>query len=113
MCFIFFRTGHFLEWKDVICQCFAFSNLEEIELFVKGQSCGRQKWKNGYLEWKDVTYFPGAVTREGGYRNGTAGFRKITTAGVPSRIEAEVFRETQQTAEKQTIILNFSIVDEK
>ena len=24
----------------------------------------------------------------------------------------EIFRETQQTAEKQTIILNFSIVDE-
>ena len=93
---------------------FCFSNLEEIELFVNGQSCGRQKMeKNGYLEWKDVTYFPGAVTAKG-YRNGQLVLeKKITTAGVPSRIEAEIFRETQQTAEKQTIILNFSIVDEK
>ena len=49
------------EGQDIACG--AFSNCEEVELFLNGQSLGKQTMqKNSHLEWK-VKYAPGTLER--------------------------------------------------
>ena len=71
--------GHEGEQVDV----WAYSNCDEVELFVNGRSLGRQQMpRNGHLKWSAV-YKPGSL-RAVGYRNG----RRILTEKIETTGEA-------------------------
>jgi beta-galactosidase len=68
---------------DVWC----YSNAEEVELLLNGQSLGRKTMeKNGHLEWK-VAYTPGTLLARG-YRNGKEiATHRLETTGAPAAIQ--------------------------
>ena len=71
--------GHEGEQVDV----WAYSNCDEVELFVNGRSLGRQKMpRNGHLKWSSV-YKPGSL-RAVGYKNG----RRILTEKIETTGDA-------------------------
>ena len=70
---------------------YLFSNCDEAELFVNGNSMGRIKIEK-YLraEWKDVEFVPGEITAVG-YKNGVETNRKtVKTTGTACELRAEV-----------------------
>lgn len=73
----------------------AYSNCEEVELFLNKKSQGRKKMeKNGHLEWK-VAYTPGTLEAVG-YKGG----KKVLTDVVKTTSEASAL---QLTAHKNTL----------
>ena len=69
-----------------------FSNGDEVELFVNGESLGRKRRAPGLRRfvWKDVVYAPGAI-RAVAYRNGaTWAEETVETTGEAVRLVAEV-----------------------
>lgn len=61
----------------------AFTNCDEVELFVNGKSYGKQildKKENFHLEWESVVYEKGEVVAVG-YRNGKKITSSIKTTG--------------------------------
>ena len=74
--------GHEGEEIDV----WAYSNCDEVELFVNGKSAGKQKMeKNGHLSWK-VKYQPGTL-KAVGYKNGKKTLTEtIATTGKAEKI---------------------------
>ena len=73
------------EGQDI--DVWAFSNCEEVELFLNGVSQGRKKMpKNSHLEWK-VKYAPGVLLARG-YNGGKEILtEKIETTGKPAAIQ--------------------------
>lgn len=72
----------------------AYTNYDEVELFVNGKSKGRQKVeKNGHLKWT-ATYKPGKLEAVG-YKNGKKAAKKvINTTGEASAININVWTES-------------------
>lgn len=70
----------------------AYSNCDEVELFVNGKSLGRKKMtEDSHLEW-DAIYKPG-ILKAVGYKNGKKVVTStVRTAGAASAIEPQVFR---------------------
>lgn len=66
---------------------YCYSNLEEVELFVNGESYGRKPMeRNGYLSWENVIYQPGVLSAKG-YRNGVAVLEKsVETTGYAQKL---------------------------
>jgi len=68
---------------DVWC----YTNLEQVELFLNGQSLGRQQANTRSHEQWNVPYEPGVLSAKG-YRNGeVAAEEKIETTGAPAAIK--------------------------
>ena len=65
----------------------AFSNCEEVELFLNGQSLGKKKMpKNSHLQWL-VKYAPGTLSATG-YTGGKAVTEeKVETTGAPAAVQ--------------------------
>ncbi len=83
--------GHEEEEIDV----WAYSNCDEVELFVNGNTAGRQTMpKNGHLSWH-VVYQPGAL-KAVGYKGG----KKVLTEEIETTEEAAL---TSLTANRTTI----------
>lgn len=65
----------------------AYSNCDEVELFVNGVSQGRKRHERGKISAWNLAYEPG-ILRAVGYRNGAeAAFELHETAGEPDHIE--------------------------
>jgi beta-galactosidase len=89
------------------------SNCEEVELFLKGKSLGRQKMPlNSHLEWK-VKYTPG-VLRARGYKNGKqiAEAREETT-GAPAAVKLIPDRTIINADGEDVSLVTVAIVDAK
>ena len=73
------------EGQDIDVRC--FSNCEEVELFLNGESLGKQTMpKNSHLQWK-VKYAPGTLSAKG-YKGGRViAEEKVETTGAPSGIK--------------------------
>lgn len=71
----------------------AYSNADEVELLLDGQSLGRRPMKrNSHLEWK-VKYRPGTL-RARGYRDGKEiASDTVATAGAPASIQLVSHRD--------------------
>ncbi len=91
----------------------AYSNCDEVTLWVNGRSLGRKKMpRNGHLEWTAV-YKPGRV-RAVGYRNGRKVLEKtVWTAGAHASLKAEADRSVIKADGRDLAVVSVSVQDAK
>lgn len=88
-------------------EVWAYSNCDEVELFVNGKTVGRQQMpKDGHLKWNAI-YKPGKL-RAVGYRNG----RKVMEQVVETTGEAVMAVAETETVGDVTIV-NVTLKDKK
>lgn len=101
--------GHEGEEVDV----WAYSNMDEVELFVNGKSAGRQAMPhNGHLSWK-TSYKPGYL-KAVGYKNGKKVMEtKVETTGEPARLNLSADRTTISADGKDVSVVTVKVLDSK
>lgn len=101
--------GHEGEQVDV----WAYSNCDEVELFVNGRSLGRKKMPvNGHLKWS-ATYKPGSL-RAVGYKNGRRILtEKIETTGAAQAICLEPDRTSIAADGRDVCVVTVRLKDSK
>jgi len=101
--------GH--EGKNV--DVWAYSNCDEVELFVNDKSMGRKQMiKNGFLSW-NVVYHPG-ILKAVGYKNNIKLLtEKIATTGEPARINLTADRNRIKSDNKDVSILRVELLDKQ
>ena len=89
----------------------AYSNMDEVELFVNGQSLGRKQMPvNGHLSW-DTVYSPGEV-RAVGYKRGEQLMETlIATTGEAQRISLDVDRSAIKADGMDVAVVAVSMLD--
>lgn len=89
---------------------YCYSNLDEVEIFVNGKSCGRKPMeRNWFLSWEDVVYEPGELTAVG-YRNAKEVMRDtVKTTGAVCKLELAPYKD--EVSGHDTVIVNISAVD--
>ncbi|MBC8095670.1 MAG: glycoside hydrolase family 2 protein [Akkermansiaceae bacterium] len=95
-------------WPDKLGQelnVWAYSNCEEVELFLNGQSQGRKTMPvNSHLEWK-VKYEPGTLLARG-YRAGKEILvSKVETTGAPAAIQFQPDRASIKADKEDSAIV--------
>lgn len=91
----------------------AYSNMDEVELFVNGKSHGRKEMpKNGHLAWNAV-YVPGNV-RAVGYRNGKKVKETVVeTTGQPARLNLVADRNSINADNMDVSVVTVKVLDKK
>ncbi len=91
----------------------AYSNCDEVELFVNGKSLGRKAMpRNGHLEWSTV-YTPGTL-KAVGYVNGKKTLTEtIATTGTAKKISAEPDRKAIAADGRDVAVVNIDLRDSK
>jgi beta-galactosidase len=89
----------------------ALSNCQEVELFLNGQSFGRQRMKrNSELKWK-VKYEPGVLSAKG-YNDGKqVAETQVATTGEPIIINLAVDRSTIDADGRDVSVIAVSVAD--
>jgi beta-galactosidase len=97
------------EGQDIDVWC--FSNGQEVELFLNGQSVGRKSMPaNSHLEWK-VKYTPGVLLAKS-YNNGqVVGEEKIETTGPAAGIKLTPNRATIDANGEDLSIITVAVAD--
>lgn len=97
------------EGKEI--DVWAYSNCDEVELFLNGKSLGRQAMKvNSHLEWK-VAYAAGTLEAIG-YRNGKRVMRDIVrTAGQASSIKLQGHQPAVKANAEDVVVVTVSVDD--
>jgi len=90
----------------------AYSNCEEVELFINGESQGKQRiGVTEHGKW-NVTFVPGEL-KAIGYRNGERVAEDvIRTAGAPKKLELILENRTPLDGKRKTAVLTCRILDE-
>ena len=89
----------------------ALSNCQEVELFLNGQSLGRQAMKpNSELKWK-VKYMPGALTAHGFNDGRLVAEAKVETTGEPAAIGLTADRSAIDADGEDISIITVAVVD--
>lgn len=101
--------GHEGEKVDV----WAYSNMDEVELFVNGKSLGRKAMpKNGHLSWEAV-YQPGSV-KAVGYKNGKKAMEtKIETTGEAAKLGLSADRSVIKADNMDVAVVAVEVLDKK
>jgi len=91
----------------------AYSNMDEVELFVNGKSLGRKEMpKNGHLSW-DAVYKPGKV-KAIGYKNGKKIKETvIETTGDAARFALEADRKNIKGDNMDVAVITVKALDKK
>lgn len=91
---------------------YCYSNLDEVELFVNGESQGRKAMqKDWYLSWENVIYQPGCLSAKG-YRNGTEVLsEEVKTTEAPYRIQLIPYRNSVNADGQDTALITVKILD--
>ncbi len=89
----------------------AYSNCEEVELFLNGQSLGRKPMKkNSHLEWP-VKYAPGTLLARG-FKDGKEILTtKVETTGQPAAIQLVPNRATLQADGEDVSVITVQVTD--
>jgi beta-galactosidase len=89
----------------------ALSNCEEVELFLNGQSLGRQTMKkDSELKWK-VKYAPGVLSAKG-YKNGRlVAETKVETTGAPAAVQLTPDRSTINADGEDVSVFTVAVTD--
>jgi beta-galactosidase len=99
------------EGQEIDVRC--FSNCEEVELFLNGESLGRQAVKkNSHLQWQ-VKYAPGTL-RAVGYRAGRVAMEeKVETTDAPAALKLTPDRGTINADGEDLSIITIAVTDAK
>jgi beta-galactosidase len=102
-------------WKqgDAI-DVWAYTNCEEVELFLNGVSLGPKR-KTGdalHLTWR-VTYAPGTLKAVGRTHGKEILIQEVRTAGKPAKIVLEADRNTIASDGKDLSFITVKVLDEK
>lgn len=91
----------------------AYSNCDEVELFVNGKSLGRKSMHRcGHLEWKTI-YRPGSLFAQG-YNNGAKTIKeKIETTGEASQIRITPHKNVIIADGADLAVVNIALLDNK
>lgn len=91
----------------------AYSNADEVELFLNGKSIGRKQMPhNGHLEWPTV-YTPGRL-KAVGYKNGKKAITQtVETTGAPCSIALSVDRQVINADNRDVAVVRVAIQDGK
>jgi len=97
------------EGREIDVRC--FSNCEEVELFLNGQSLGKNAMpKNSHLQWL-VKYAPGRLSAKG-YKAGNLVLEdKVETTGAPAVIKLTPDRATIHADGEDLSIVTVSVTD--
>ena len=89
-----------------------YSNCKEVELFLNGQSLGRQTMpKNSHLEW-DVAYAPGTLSAKGyGAQGRVMAETKTETTGEPAAVQLAADRQTINANGEDISVITVSVTD--
>lgn len=99
--------GH--EGEEV--EIWAYSNMDEIELFVNGKSVGRKIMpKNGHLRWKAI-YSPGKL-KAVGYKNGKKHMEtNIKTSSAPASLKLSADKAIIKADNADVAVVNVEVMD--
>jgi beta-galactosidase len=93
-------------------EVWAYSNCEEVELFVNQKSVSKQRTPlNGHLEWK-VPYAPGELVAKG-KRNGKQLTAKVETTGPPAALVLTPDRTTLAADGSDVSLVDVRVVDSR
>jgi beta-galactosidase len=103
-------------WKGKegqVINVWAYSNCQQVELFLNGKSQGKKSMpNNGHLEW-GVNYEPGTLMAVG-YTNGIKVLTDVVkTTNTPLSISLVPHKETIKADRKDIAIITVSMADEK
>ena len=101
--------GHEGETVDI----WAYSNCDEVELFVNGRSKGRKAMPHdGHLSWA-ATYAPGTL-KAVGYKAGKKVLTEtVATTGEPSQLRLSAERTTIKADGRDVSVLTVEVLDKK
>ncbi len=89
----------------------ALSNCEEVELFLNGQSLGRQPMKrNSKLSWQ-VKYAPGVLSAKGFNGGKVVAETKVETTGDPASVQLTPDRATINADGEDVSVITVSVTD--
>jgi len=89
-----------------------YSNAEQVELFLNGQSLGQKTMPmNGHLQWS-VNYSPGTL-KAVGIKKGKKIEAKVETTGQPAGIVVTPHKTTLLADGKDATVINISVVDKQ
>ncbi len=89
----------------------ALSNCQAVELFLNGQSLGRQTMKkDSELKW-NVKYAPGTLSAQGFKDGKLVAETKVETTGEPIALKLAPDRTTIQADGKDVSVINVSVLD--
>jgi beta-galactosidase len=102
-------------WPDKVGQninVWAYSNCKEVELFLNGQSLGKQTMpKDLHLEW-NVKYAPGTLSAKGFDENGNEiAETKVETTGEPAAVALTPNRATINADGEDVSVVAVSVTD--
>jgi beta-galactosidase len=97
------------ENQEIDVRC--FSNCEEVELFLNGQSLGKKKMpKNSHLRWS-VKYAPGTLSAKGYADGSVIAEEKIETTGAAAAVQLASDRSTIHADGEDVSVFSVSVVD--
>jgi len=97
------------EGQNIDVRC--FSNCEEVELFLNGQSLGRKPMPvNSHLQWL-VPYAPGTLSAKG-FKNGSViAETKVETTGEPAAVQLTPDRPTINADGEDVSVVTVAVTD--
>ncbi len=99
------------EGQDIDVRC--FSNCEEVELLLNGQSLGRKPMpKNSHLQWS-VKYAPGILLARGFKAGQAIAEEKVETTGAPAAIKLTADRTSIHAGDEDLAIITMAVTDER
>lgn len=103
-------------WPDKIDEeisVYCYSNLDEVELFINGQSQGKRSMeRNWYLSWENVIYQPGVLSAKGYVDGKEVLSRQVKTTDSPYIIEILPDRDIIQGDGRDVSIITTRILDQ-
>jgi beta-galactosidase len=91
----------------------ALSNCDEVELFLNGQSLGKQAMqRDSQLKWK-VKYAPGILSAKGSKAGKVVAEERIETTGAPAAVQLHPGRTEIDANGEDVSIITVAVVDEK
>lgn len=99
------------EGQDI--DVWAYSNCNEVELFLNGQSLGKKRTpKNSHLQWT-VKYQPGTIIAKGYTGGKIVTEEKVETTGVPARIMLKADRASIHADGEDVSVITVAVTDDK
>lgn len=97
------------EGQEIDVRC--FSNCEEVELLLNGQSLGRKAMpRNSHVAWK-VKYAPGTLEARGYNAGNQVAEDKVETAGAAAKVRLTADRSSIQADAEDLSVITVSVTD--